>query len=127
MTRLYSSISVSTTLALPLSSVATVITVASGTAGSLLGGVTLAPANADIFTIAIDPDTASEEILYITANSGNEFTVVRAQAGSTGISHAAGATVQHVLSSDDLNFFEASAINGGSGGGTINSLMLMGG
>jgi hypothetical protein len=105
MTREYSSISVETTLAGSLSNSATTMTVAAGTASALLGGVTLAAGNVDQFTVAIDPDTANEEICFITANSGNDFTITRGEAGSTAISHASGATVKHVLTSDDLIFF----------------------
>ena len=105
MTREYSSISVETTLAGSLSNSATTMTVAAGTAAALLGGVTLDAGNVDIFTVAIDPDTANEEICYITANSGNDFTIVRGQAGSTAISHNSGATIKHVLTSSDLIFF----------------------
>jgi hypothetical protein len=105
MTREYSSISIETTLAGSLSNSATTMTVAAGTAAALLGGVTLDAGNVDIFTVAIDPDTANEEIVYITANSGNDFTIVRGQAGSTAISHNSGATVKHVLTSSDLIFF----------------------
>jgi hypothetical protein len=105
MTREYSSISIETTLAGSLSNSATLMTVAAGTAGALLGGVTLDAGNVDIFTVAIDPDTANEEIVYITANSGNDFTIVRGQAGSTAITHNSGATVKHVLTSSDLIFF----------------------
>ena len=105
MTREYSSISIETTLAGSLSNSAVTMTVAAGTAAGLLGGVTLDAGNVDIFTVAIDPDTASEEICYITANSGNDFTIVRGQAGSTAIAHNSGATVKHVLTSSDLIFF----------------------
>jgi len=105
MTREYSSISVETTLAGSLSNSATTMTVSAGTAAGLLGGVTLNAGNVDIFTVAIDPDTSNEEIVYITANSGNDFTIVRGQAGSTAIAHNSGATVKHVLTSSDLIFF----------------------
>jgi hypothetical protein len=86
------------------------MTVAAGTAAALLGGVTLAAGNVDIFTVAIDPDTASEEIVFITANSGNDFTIVRGQAGSTAIVHNSGATVRHVLTSSDLIYFRNGVI-----------------
>jgi hypothetical protein len=105
MTRKFSSISVETTLASTITSSATTMTVASGTGSALLGGVTLAAGNVDQFTVAIDPDTSSEEIVFITANSGDSFTIVRGRAGSTAITHGAGATVRHVLTSDDLNAF----------------------
>lgn len=106
MTRQYSSISVETTLASTISSSATTMTVASGTGSALLGGVTLAAGNVDQFTVAIDPDTTNEEIVFITANSSDTFTIVRARAGTSGVQHSAGATVQHVLTSDDLNAFK---------------------
>jgi hypothetical protein len=105
MTREYSSISVETTLAGSLSNSATTTTVSAGTASALLGGITLGAGNVDQFTVAIDPDTSNEEICFITANSGNDFTITRGEAGSTAISHASGATIKHVLTSDDLIFF----------------------
>lgn len=110
MTRQYSSISTETTLAGSITDTTTTMTVASGTAAALLGGVTLAAGNVDIFTVALDPDTANEEIVYITANSGNDFTIVRGQAGSTAISHASGATIKHVLTSSDLIYFRNGVI-----------------
>ena len=105
MTRLYSSISVETILSASITSSQTSIAVAAGTGSALLGGVTLAAGNVDQFTIAIDPDTANEEICFITGNSGDTFTIVRGRAGSTAITHASGATVRHVLTSDDLIYF----------------------
>lgn len=105
MTRKYSSISVETTLASGISSTATTMTVAAGTGSTLLGGVTLAAGNVDQFTVAIDPDTQNEEIVFITAVSTDTFTIVRARAGTSGISHTGGATVRHVLTSDDLTFY----------------------
>jgi len=102
--RVYSSISIDTTLAAGgISSTATTMTVSTGTGNSLMGGITLVPG--DIFTIAIDPDTVYEEICYITAQSGDVFTITRHEAGTSAVVHAAGATVRHVLSSDDLTYF----------------------
>jgi hypothetical protein len=105
-TRLYSSISVETTLASGINSSVTSMTVATGTATTLLGGVTVV-ANSQ-FTVAIDPDTQNEEIVFITAGpSGDTFTIDRAEAGSSAVAHSTGATVRHVLTSDDLNAFAA--------------------
>lgn len=105
-TRLYSSISVETTLASGINSSVTSMTVATGTATTLLGGVTVV-ANSQ-FTVAIDPDTQNEEIVFITAGpSGDTFTIDRAEAGSSAVAHSTGATVKHVLTSDDLNAFAA--------------------
>jgi hypothetical protein len=81
------------------------MTVASGTGSALMGGVTLAAGNVDIFTVALDVDTQNEEVVYITAVSSDTFTIVRGRAGTSAISHTGGATVKHVLTSDDLNFY----------------------
>jgi hypothetical protein len=83
------------------------MTVASGTGSALMGGVTLAAGNVDIFTVALDVDTQNEEVVYITAVSSDTFTIVRGRAGTSAISHTGGATVKHVLTSDDLNFYTA--------------------
>jgi hypothetical protein len=107
MTRKYSSISVETTLASTISNSATTMTVAAGTGSALMGGVTLAAGNTDIFTVALDVDTQNEEVVYITAASTDTFTIVRGRAGTSAISHTGGATVKHVLTSDDLNFYTA--------------------
>jgi len=124
VTRQYSSISVETTLASTISSSATTMTVASGTGSALLGGVTLAAGNVDQFTVALDPDTTNEEIVFVTAASSDTFTIVRARAGTSGVQHTAGATVKHVLTSDDLNAFKASispVTNVGFAGSTSGS------
>jgi len=107
MTRKYSSISVQTTLASGISNSAASMTVATGTGAALLGGVTLASGNIDTFSVAIDPDTQNEEIVFITANSSDTFTIVRGQSGTSAISHSGGATVKHVFVSEALNAFEA--------------------
>ena len=103
MARVYSSTSVATTLAASLSDIATSLTVTAGGGAPLIQGSGFT--NGDIFTIAIDPDTQTEEICFVTANSGDVFTVTRARAGSSAVAHASGATVRHVLTSSDLDFF----------------------
>jgi hypothetical protein len=107
MTRKYSSISVETTLASTISNSATTMTVAAGTGSALMGGVTLAAGNVDIFTVALDVDTQNEEIVYVTNVSSDTLTIVRGQAGTSAISHTGGATVKHVLTSADLTFYTA--------------------
>lgn len=107
MTRKYSSTSVETTLATGISSTATSITVATGTASTLLGGVTLSPGNIDQFTVAIDPDTVNEEIVFVTGVTSDTLTVVRNRAGTSAITHSGGAVVRHVLTSDDLDYFRS--------------------
>lgn len=107
MTRKYSSISVQTTLASGISNSAATMTVATGTGAALLGGVTLATGNIDTFSVAIDPDTQNEEIVFITQNSSDTFTILRGQSGTSAIAHSGGATVKHVFVSEALNAFEA--------------------
>ncbi len=97
MTRKFSSISVETALASSISNSATSMTVDTGTGSALLGGVTLAAGNVDTFGIAIDVDTQNEEIIYITAVSGDTFTIVRGVAGTSAIAHTAGASVKHAV------------------------------
>jgi hypothetical protein len=85
-----------------------------GAVTALLGGVSLAAGNVDIFTVALDVDTINEEIVYVTGTSGDTLTISRGQAGTgspgvSGIAHSAGATVKHVLTSDDLIFFRNNA------------------
>jgi len=114
MTRQYSSTSVATTLASSINTTVTSITVATATGTALMGGVTLAGGNVDIFTVALDADTVNEEIVYVTAVSGDTLTIVRGEAGTgvpavSGIAHTAGASVKHVLTSDDLIFFRNNA------------------
>jgi hypothetical protein len=105
MTRKYSSTSIQTTLAADINSTATSMTVATGTGVTLLGGVILAVGNVDQFTVTIDPDTINEEVVFITGVINDTFTIVREGAGTNGVSHTAGATVRHVLTSDDLDWF----------------------
>lgn len=114
MTRQYSSTSVATTLASSINTTVTSVTVATGTGTALMGGITLAGGNVDIFTVALDADTVNEEIVYVTAVSGDTLTIVRGEAGTgvpavSGIAHTAGASVKHVLTSDDLIFFRNNA------------------
>jgi hypothetical protein len=110
-TRKFSSISVETTLASGINSAVTTLTVATGTGAALMGGVTLGAAVGGIypdqFTVALDPDTASEEIVFVQQVSGDTLTIVRGRAGSAATSHSSGATIKHVLTSDDLTAFEA--------------------
>lgn len=109
--RKFSSISVETTLASGINSSVTTATVASATGSTLMGGVTLGASVGgvypDQFTVAIDPDTTNEEIVFVQYISSDTLTIVRGRAGSTAVSHSSGATVKHVLTSDDLTWFES--------------------
>ena len=91
-TRKYSSRSQQTTLSAALTSSATSATVVSGS--GLLGGITISAG--ELFTVVIDPDTALEEIVDVSAVSTNTLTIVRGIDGSTGQAHSAGAVVRHM-------------------------------
>lgn len=126
MTSKFSSTSAETTLQSAItSSGATSMVVATGTGSALMGGITLASGNVDVFTVAIDVDTIYEEVVFITNQTSDTMTIVRGQAGTTATTHSAGASVKHVLTSYDLTNFEAGLT--GSAGGTISALLLMGG
>jgi hypothetical protein len=125
-TRKYSSRSQQTTLSAALTSSATTTTVVSGS--SLLGGVTVSAG--ELFTIVIDPDTALEEIVDISATSGNTLTIVRGVDGSTGVAHSAGAIVRHMAIGRDYReantHIEATTGHGATGAvvGTTNTQTL---
>jgi hypothetical protein len=102
-TRKYSSRSQQTTLTASITSTGTSITVVSGSA--LLGGVTVSAG--EKFAVVIDPDTALEEIVDVTAVSTNTLTIVRGVDGSgsegvSGQAHSAGAIVRHMVIGRDL-------------------------
>jgi len=97
-TRRYSSRSQQTTLSANLSSSATEMTVVS--AALLLGGVTISAGQT--FTVVLDPDTALEEIVDVTAIVSNTLTIVRGLDGGTGTAHSAGAAVRHMIIGRDL-------------------------
>jgi hypothetical protein len=122
MTSKYSSTSVETTLQNAItSSGATSMVVSSGTGSALMGGVTLGASNVDVFSVAIDVDTINEEIVFITNQSSDTMTIVRGQAGTSPVTHSAGATVKHVLSSYDLTNFQGAVtpiVSLGFGGST---------
>jgi hypothetical protein len=107
MTSKFSSTSIETTLQSAITtSGATSMTVASGTGTALMGGVTLASGNVDVFTVAIDVDTINEEIVFITNQTSDTMTIVRGRAGTSPTTHSAGASVKHVLTSYDLDNFQ---------------------
>jgi hypothetical protein len=126
-TRKYSSRSQQTTLSGALTNSATTATVVSGT--SLLGGVTISAG--EIFTVVIDPDTALEEIVDVSAVSTNTLTIVRGRDGSSGVAHSAGAQVRHMAIGRDyreanLHIEAASGVHGitGSVVGTTDTQTL---
>jgi hypothetical protein len=125
-TRKYSSRSQQTTLSGALTNSGTSATVVSGT--SLLGGATISAG--EIFTVVIDPDTALEEIVDVTAVSTNTLTIVRGIDGSAGVPHSAGAVVRHMAIGRDYReantHIEATTGHGATGAvvGTTNTQTL---
>ena len=107
--RYYSSTAVATTLSASVNNSATSITV------TALSGYP----NQFPFTAIIDPDTASEEVVTVTAAAGLTLTVTRGVDGTSGVSHNAGAVFRHGVSARD--FDEANAFV--NGGGVLNSLI----
>ena len=108
MPRRYSSTSQKTSLSgSGISSSATTINVIAGTAATL---IPFSLSAGDQFTLAIDPDTPKEEIVFVYSASTNPvsvdaITVIRERAGTLAVAHDAGAVVKHVLTSDDLAYF----------------------
>ena len=123
-TRKYSSRSQQTTLAAALTDVATSATVVSGSA--LLGGATV-PAGTT-FTVVIDPDTALEEIVDVTAVSTNVLTITRGiENAGTGQAHSAGAAVRHMAIGRDfreanLHIEATGAYNDGTGSHAMHGI-----
>jgi hypothetical protein len=108
--RYYSSVAIDTTLTGGVNSSATSITVAS-TSGF--------PASYP-YTLALDYDTSSEELVNVTAAAGLTLTIVRGQDGTSGTAHTAGAAVKHVASARDFrepqeHIAASSAIHGVTG------------
>lgn len=91
--RYYSSTAVRTTLASSVSNVAT---------SMVVNAVTGFPASTP-YTLIVDQDTASEEVVEVTARSGTTLTVTRGVDGTTATSHSSGASVNHGVSARDFD------------------------
>lgn len=118
--RFYSSVSVETTLSLTVNSAATSIQVASVT-----GFPALTP-----YTLSLDYEGATEELVDVTAAAGTTLTVTRAIDGTSAVGHSAGARVRHVSSGRDFSDSRAhensNAQHGATGAvvGTTNTQTL---
>jgi hypothetical protein len=123
-TRKYSSRSQQTTLTSAVTAGATTIVVGSGT--SLLGGATVT--GTERFTVVIDPDTALEEIVDVSAVSTNTLTIARGiEVGGTGQAHSAGAVVRHMAIGRDyresnLHIEASAAYNDGTATHTLHGI-----
>ena len=123
-TRKYTSRSQQTTLSASVTSGSTSFSVVSS--ATLLGGITISAGQ--VFTVVIDPDTALEEVIDVTAvPSTNVLTVTRAIDGSTAQDHSSGAVIRHMIIGRDLReantHIEATAAyNDGSGVHSLHGL-----
>lgn len=101
--RNFSSVAVATTLSAGINASTTSVGVAAVT------GWPSAP-----FLIRVDENTASEEVMLVTAVVGTTLTVTRGYDSTVGVSHSSGATVAHCVSA--IDFREANAhVNASTG------------
>lgn len=91
--RYFSSIARRTTLAADVNASATTIVVAATT-----GFPSSRP-----YSLVLDVDTVSEEIVEVTAASGTTLTVTRGVDGTSGTAHVTGAVVAHQVTARDLD------------------------
>lgn len=89
--RYYSNTAVSTTITSGLNNTATTVPVAATT-----GFPVSYP-----WTGVIDPGTASEELVEVTAAAGLNLTVTRGADGTAAVTHSSGAVFKHVASARD--------------------------
>lgn len=101
--RNFSSVAVATTLSAGINASTTTVNVAA------VSGWPSAP-----FLIRVDENTASEEVMLVTAVVGTTLTVTRGYDSTVGVSHSSGATVAHCVSA--IDFREANShVNASSG------------
>jgi hypothetical protein len=66
------------------------------------------------YTLVLNPDTLTEEIVTVTASAGgNSLTVTRGQDGTTAQAHNLGAAVRHMITARDLQEPQDHINNGG--------------
>jgi len=90
--RYYSSTAAETTLSVTINSAATTMVI-----GSAVGLPALTP-----FTMSVDYEGASEELVDVTNLAGTTLTITRAIDGTSATTHNAGARVRHVSSARDF-------------------------
>ena len=91
--RYYSSIAAKTTLAGDIASGAVTMGVT-----AVVGWPSSYP-----YTLIIDTDLATEEVVTVTGRSGTTITMTRGSDGTTASAHTAGATIQHGVSARDFS------------------------
>jgi hypothetical protein len=117
--RNYSNTAVQTALAVSINASTTTVQVSATT------GFPAAP-----FVLAIDADTANQELVLVTAIAGTNLTVTRGYDNTTGVSHDVGAVVRHSHAAidfkDSRDHEAATAAHGATGAvvGTTNTQTL---
>lgn len=91
----YSNIAVPTTLSGNINNSVTTATVASTT-----GWPSSFP-----YIVALDFETANEELVKVTANAAGTLTIERGYGGTSAVSHSTGAPVRHVYNAQDATDF----------------------
>jgi hypothetical protein len=78
------------------------------------------PTSGNPFVVALDYNTASEELVLVTSYSGYTLNITRAFNGTSATAHNAGAVVRHVITAQDLTDYQdhaaaSSAVHGVTG------------
>ena len=90
--RYYSAVAQDTTITSGITSSSTTVTV-----GATTGYPTSYP-----FILALDYNTAAEELVTVTGVSGLTLTITRGYNGTSAASHSTGAVVRHVITAQDM-------------------------
>ncbi len=64
------------------------------------------------FTLTIGRSTLEQEVVLCTGKTSTTFTVTRGYDGTTAVSHAAGAVVEHTTCAEDYDGANSIAVNG---------------
>jgi len=92
--RYYSATAVDNTVASSINSSATSVTLSSSPTGY--------PTSGQPFVVALDYNTASEELVLVNSYSGYTLNITRSFNGTSATAHNAGAVIRHVIVAQDL-------------------------